>query len=519
MPAIRTEEKKNAETKANTGIGLASGSLLNLPASYVISGEIVPKTGRFICKVPKPDGVFCRDRRYQWERGHLFPCSTASPPPPAHAWVRALTLAEYRIAEYYVNDRLNTMFTTYFNRMTDGKETIPLNEKDIHEINDTFVVKLHRAYIHEINDTFVAYKNSNIRERKFPERAFGILIALHCQARAWEMFEPEVDEALARCVATAAMYVFGRLNIRGEVFERTSFGDEDLSLFHFPANWDTCSTPAGYLLGINNTCFRFGRMEVRRQTSSSLSPQWMGVRQECRLNKSSSSSSCAAPTTRSGLRASNTCGGVHEFDSVSETIRRDKKNMPYAFCQYTTGHLGKYLCGQNRRRSKGGQQLRCCLLPGPAQPPWSAALKRRRHDRQGDWPDAGVTDKFGQWEAVFVKIRRDKKNMPYAFCQYTNDWDASKAMANGAGTIFQSRPCRVEMELSFSATMLAEESPWMRQGPRAALAENSPSRRPRETFILRNYAGGRVTLEDAQKLLEQNDAIGKLEEIRRKRIQ
>lgn len=30
-----------------------------------------------------------------------------------------------------------------------------------------------------------------------------------------------------------------------------------------------------------------------------------------------------------------------------------------------------------------------------------------------------LNDAFGEYGAVFIKIRRDKDNMPYAFCQYT----------------------------------------------------------------------------------------------------
>ncbi|KAK7946519.1 RNA recognition motif domain-containing protein [Apiospora aurea] len=84
-----------------------------------------------------------------------------------------------------------------------------------------------------------------------------------------------------------------------------------------------------------------------------------------------------------------------------------------------------------------------------------------------------LNDKFGEWGAVFVKIRRDKKNMPYAFCQYTNDRDAAVAMAHGAGTMFQGRPCRVERV-------------------RANLG-----------------------LEEAREVLEKHGAIGRLEEVSR----
>lgn len=32
--------------------------------------------------------------------------------------------------------------------------------------------------------------------------------------------------------------------------------------------------------------------------------------------------------------------------------------------------------------------------------------------------EAGVLEVFREYGIVFIKIRRDGKNMPYAFCQY-----------------------------------------------------------------------------------------------------
>ena len=72
--------------------------------------------------------------------------------------------------------------------------------------------------------------------------------------------------------------------------------------------------------------------------------------------------------------------------------------------------------------------------------------------------------KFTPFGTCFVKIRRDKKNMPFAFIQFTvgrfdkyyfhqpanvipqtqNDRDATKARNEGAGIMFQGRPCRTE---------------------------------------------------------------------------
>ncbi|KAI1079657.1 hypothetical protein F5B20DRAFT_159851 [Whalleya microplaca] len=59
--------------------------------------------------------------------------------------------------------------------------------------------------------------------------------------------------------------------------------------------------------------------------------------------------------------------------------------------------------------------------------------------------EAEVTRAFSDFGIVFVKIRRDQKNMPFAFCQFTNNDDAKAAMTKGKGTMIEGRPCRTEM--------------------------------------------------------------------------
>ncbi|KAI1370722.1 hypothetical protein F4677DRAFT_457660 [Hypoxylon crocopeplum] len=56
-----------------------------------------------------------------------------------------------------------------------------------------------------------------------------------------------------------------------------------------------------------------------------------------------------------------------------------------------------------------------------------------------------LTRAFSKYGIVFVKIRRDQRNMPFAFCQYTKDEDAHTAMLNGKGTLIEGRACRTEM--------------------------------------------------------------------------
>ncbi|KAI0130098.1 hypothetical protein BJ170DRAFT_681568 [Xylariales sp. AK1849] len=56
-----------------------------------------------------------------------------------------------------------------------------------------------------------------------------------------------------------------------------------------------------------------------------------------------------------------------------------------------------------------------------------------------------VTKQFSKFGIVFVKIRRDSKNMPFAFCQYTRNEDAQSAMIEGKGIVIHGRACRTEM--------------------------------------------------------------------------
>ncbi|KAI0440272.1 hypothetical protein F4803DRAFT_577927 [Xylaria telfairii] len=59
--------------------------------------------------------------------------------------------------------------------------------------------------------------------------------------------------------------------------------------------------------------------------------------------------------------------------------------------------------------------------------------------------EVAVTKVFSAFGPVFVKIRRDPKNMPFAFCQYTDSKHAQKAQREGKGLLIEGRPCRTEM--------------------------------------------------------------------------
>lgn len=55
-----------------------------------------------------------------------------------------------------------------------------------------------------------------------------------------------------------------------------------------------------------------------------------------------------------------------------------------------------------------------------------------------------VMDVFSMFGRVYLKIRRDRNNLPFIFAQYTDDSDAIKAFNNGQDIAILGRPCRVE---------------------------------------------------------------------------
>ncbi|KAK4200273.1 hypothetical protein QBC40DRAFT_174275, partial [Triangularia verruculosa] len=59
--------------------------------------------------------------------------------------------------------------------------------------------------------------------------------------------------------------------------------------------------------------------------------------------------------------------------------------------------------------------------------------------------EAAVTRAFSRFGTVFVKIRRDLNNLPFAFAQYTNEQEAKEAIEKGRGLLILGRPCRTEM--------------------------------------------------------------------------
>ncbi|KAK1255964.1 hypothetical protein MKX07_008223 [Trichoderma sp. CBMAI-0711] len=65
-----------------------------------------------------------------------------------------------------------------------------------------------------------------------------------------------------------------------------------------------------------------------------------------------------------------------------------------------------------------------------------------------------VTKYFSQYGTVFVKIRRDSRQMPFAFCQFTCDADAEDAAHHGNGAVILGRPCRVEKATAHSCYLV-----------------------------------------------------------------
>ncbi|KAJ4259646.1 hypothetical protein NW762_007576 [Fusarium torreyae] len=57
---------------------------------------------------------------------------------------------------------------------------------------------------------------------------------------------------------------------------------------------------------------------------------------------------------------------------------------------------------------------------------------------------AAITKVFNQFGTVWVKMKRDKRHMPFAFVQYTERSQADLALSHGRGEDILGRPCRIE---------------------------------------------------------------------------
>ncbi|KAL8953972.1 MAG: hypothetical protein Q9222_000182 [Ikaeria aurantiellina] len=71
-----------------------------------------------------------------------------------------------------------------------------------------------------------------------------------------------------------------------------------------------------------------------------------------------------------------------------------------------------------------------------------ANLTQAKSDDQLEHSVSTVFQAFGN---VYVKIRRDNKGMPFAFCQYENVNDAQRAITMGRGLLIDGRACRTEV--------------------------------------------------------------------------
>ncbi|KAG6033795.1 hypothetical protein E4U41_006802 [Claviceps citrina] len=69
-----------------------------------------------------------------------------------------------------------------------------------------------------------------------------------------------------------------------------------------------------------------------------------------------------------------------------------------------------------------------------------------------------VTKAFSQFGEVWVKIKRDGSQMPFAFCQFTKDDHAQSAVQFGKGMVILGRPCRTEMARAHSSFIVFKKS-------------------------------------------------------------
>ncbi|ATY61682.1 RNA-binding protein [Cordyceps militaris] len=94
-----------------------------------------------------------------------------------------------------------------------------------------------------------------------------------------------------------------------------------------------------------------------------------------------------------------------------------------------------------------------------------------------------VTRAFSKYGPVFVKIRRDQRHMPFAFCQFTCDEHAKKAKECGRDTYILGRQCRTEMAKAHT------------------------------TFIVYKHSGDAVTADEAIALMSSLGEVAEAEEL------
>ncbi|XWW94236.1 hypothetical protein V2A60_002179 [Cordyceps javanica] len=94
-----------------------------------------------------------------------------------------------------------------------------------------------------------------------------------------------------------------------------------------------------------------------------------------------------------------------------------------------------------------------------------------------------VTRAFSKYGPVFVKIRRDQRHMPFAFCQFTCDEHAKKAKECGRDTYILGRQCRTEMAKAHT------------------------------TFIVYKHSGDIVSVDEATSLLSSLGEIAEADEL------
>ncbi|KAL9006147.1 MAG: hypothetical protein Q9188_001116 [Gyalolechia gomerana] len=75
----------------------------------------------------------------------------------------------------------------------------------------------------------------------------------------------------------------------------------------------------------------------------------------------------------------------------------------------------------------------------------STYIRSLLQSKSDDQLEHSVLEAFQGFGNVYVKIRRDNKGMPFAFCQYENANDAQRAITMGRGLVIDGRPCRTEV--------------------------------------------------------------------------
>ncbi|KAL8734416.1 MAG: hypothetical protein Q9181_003219 [Wetmoreana brouardii] len=186
----------------------------------------------------------------------------------------------------------------------------------------------------------------------------------------------------------------------------------------------------------------FARAEQHTNVGRDITPQTMGP--SCNHSDKDSNASPAQEARYEQIKSDSSWHHLRDFHN---NCRPDNPEDPFVVSRNQAAHVqativeGGFQPREDRANLPLSADTAQAMLP-PNACVFVANLTQSQTDEQLEKSVAAVFQAFGN---VYVKIRRDNKNMPFAFCQYEQVRDAQRAITMGRGLLIDGRPCRTEV--------------------------------------------------------------------------